>query len=69
MGLDPRIAGLCEWGEKGRWACVALGGRGPWPASASVALAERSFSLTPPRSIYKTRPSVEMGLRMGEAGT
>jgi len=32
--------------EKRRWAGVALGGTGRWPASVSVALAEHPFSPT-----------------------
>ncbi|HSI09460.1 MAG TPA: hypothetical protein VK985_12810 [Rariglobus sp.] len=37
--------------EKGHWAGVDLDGTGRWPASVSVALAERPFSLTLDRSI------------------
>ncbi|TSJ78502.1 hypothetical protein [Rariglobus hedericola] len=37
---------LYELSEKKHWAGVALGGTTLWVASASVALAERLFSLT-----------------------
>ena len=36
---------LYEGNAKGLWAGVALGGTGLWPASTSVALAERPFTL------------------------
>ena len=57
---------LFEWSKKEHWAGVALVGTGRWPASNSVALAERPFSLTLTRFIYQTAPrlcpaNLEMG--------
>ncbi len=40
------------------WAGVALVGTGRWPASNSVVLAERPYSLTLTRFIYPTAPKL-----------
>ncbi len=43
--------------RKRHWAGVALGGMARWATSASVALAERLFSLTLARLLSQTHPT------------